>query len=192
MDLGVDPQTKTSQLDTLVALLALDRLPRTGWILRGVADPESVAAHSFGTALVALALGPAIEPPLNVDRAVSLALIHDTPEVCMGDIPRTGAELLPAGAKSSAEKRAFAQVLAPLSDYAEERGWEFQVQETRESRFARLCDKLQLGVRLLGYVQAGARGLGEFREGLEGLDCAEFGPCGALRDEILAALGELP
>ena len=112
----------TSELDALVALLTLERLPRTGWILCGIPQPESVAAHSFGTALVALALGPAVDPPLDVDRAAILGLVHDTPEVLLGDIPRAGAELLPPGAKAIAEERALRKVLGPLSDLAEERG----------------------------------------------------------------------
>lgn len=179
-----------SHLDALTALLPLDRLPRTGWILRGVCEPESVAAHSFGTALCALALGPSVDPPLDVDRAASLALVHDTPEVLLGDIPRAGSRLLPEGAKAQAEAAALERVLGPLSPLAAERGAEFQAGETREARFARLCDRLHLGVRLLGYVRAGARGLGEFRTGLEALECGEFAPCEALRVEILAALDE--
>ncbi len=177
-----------TKLEALTALLPLDRLPRTGWILRGVAAPESVAGHSFGTALVALALGPDVAPPLDVDRAVSLALVHDTPEVLLGDIPKAGSELLPPGAKRAAEALALGQVLGPLSAFAQVRGAEFQAGETREARFARLCDKLQLGVRLVGYLRAGQRGLEEFRTGLEALDCAEFEPCEALRIEILTAL----
>ena len=54
-----------------------------------------------------------------------------------------------------------------------------------------LCDKLQLGLRWLGYRREGARGLAEFRAGLERLDCAEFPPCATLRAEILAAADEL-
>ena len=65
---------------------------------------------------------------------------------------------------------------------------ELRAGETREARFAALCDRLQLGVRLVGYVRAGLGGLGEFRDGLEGLDAAEFPPAEDLRREILDAL----
>jgi len=179
------------ELDALLTLLPLERLPRTGWILAGVAAPESVAAHSFGSALVALALGPGVEPPLDVDRAVSLALVHDAPEALLGDIPRGGAELLPADAKRTAEGRGFEALLGPLSELALDRGLEFHAGETREARFARLCDKLQLGVRLIGYVRAGERNLRDFRAGLEALECAEFPPCEALRVAVLRALDEV-
>ena len=178
-------------LAALTPLLALERLPRTGWLLAGVAAPESVAAHSLGTALVVLALGPALEPPLDLDRAVSLAVVHDAPEALLTDLPRAAAECLPNGAKAEAERRAAERVLAPLSAAAHERFREFQAGETRTARFVRLCDKLHLGVRWLGYRREGARALAGFRAGLERLACEEFAPCAELRAEILAAADEL-
>ena len=52
-----------------------------------------------------------------------------------------------------------------------------------------LCDRLQLGVRLVGYQREGRSGLDEFRRGLVELDCTGFAPAQALQDEILEALG---
>ena len=54
--------------------------------------------------------------------------------------------------------------------------------------FVRVCDALQLGVRLVGYVRAGQAGLDEFRGVLEALDASEFAPAQALLGEILEAL----
>ena len=178
-------------LATLLPFLVLDRLPRTGWLLAGIANPESVAAHSLGTALVVLALGPRVAPPLAVDRAVSLAVLHDAPEALLTDLPRAAAECLPPGAKAEGERRAAERLLAPLSTVAAERFAEFRAQESREARFVRACDQLHLGLRWLGYLRAGARGRGEFRPGLERLACEEFAPCAELRAEILAAADEL-
>lgn len=177
-----------NQLEALLQLLNLDHLPRTGWLMHGVSRPESVAAHSLGTALVALSLGPSVSPALDVDRAVALAVVHDAPEAWLTDLPRTAARLLPEGAKAEAEARAARGLLGPLSETALERHTEFAAGDTREARFARLCDKLHLGLRLVGYLQAGQRGLLEFREGLEQLACDEFPPCEGLRRQILAAI----
>ncbi len=174
-------------LDALLQLLALDRLPRTGWLLAGVSAPETVAAHSLGTALVVLALGPAVEPPLDVERAATLAVLHDAPEALLTDLPRSASELLPRGAKDAAESAAAERLLAPLSELARERWAEFRSQETREARFTRLCDRLQLGLRWLGYRREGAGELGEFRAVLAELDCREFAPCEELRRAILSA-----
>ena len=181
-----------NRLEALLRLLALERLPRLGWVQAGVARPESVAAHSLGTALVVLALGPGVEPPLDVDRAVSLAVLHDAPEALLGDLPRSATALLPPGAKASAEARAAATLLAPLSAAAEEREAEARACATREARFVKVCDALQLGVRLVGYLREGARGLDEFRAGLQELACEEFGPCEELRRALLKALDAHP
>ena len=175
-------------LGALLRLTALEGLPRTGWVQAGVRSPESVADHSLGTGWVALALGPREEPPLNVDRAVALALVHDAPEALLGDLSRTGAELVGEEAKARAEDRAARRLLEPLSGPAADRWAELRDLETREARFVALCDRLPLGVRLVDYRRAGQRGLEEFLEGIEGLDCAEFPACEELRRAILRAL----
>lgn len=178
-----------SALAALEPLLALDRLPRTGWLLAGIGAPESVAAHSLGTALVALALAPRVRPALDLERAMALAVVHDVPEALLTDLPRCAAELLPAGVKAEAERRAAERLLAPLAPEALALFREFAAGATREARFVRLCDKLHLGLRWLGYRREGARGLEGFRAGLMALECAEFAPCAELQAELLAAAG---
>lgn len=176
------------RLEALLDLLALERLPRTGWLCAGVPAPESVAAHAFGAALLALALGPAAAPPLDADRAAALLVVHDAPEAWLGDIPRRGAAFLPAGAKRAAEDAIAEELLGALSPLARERYDEYQRGATREARFARLCDRLHLGLRLLGYLRAGQGGLEGFLPGLLALDCGEFAPCAELHEELLAAI----
>lgn len=178
-------------LRALLALVPLERLPRTGWILRGAEPVEPVAGHALGAAFVALALAPRVEPPLDVDRVLALTVVHDAPEALTGDLPRHARSLLPAGAKERMERAAAEELLAPLSPAAVERFEEYAAAATREARLARLCDKLQLGLRLVAYVRAGARGLEEFELGLARLDCGEFAPADALKRALIEALGEL-
>lgn len=178
----------TALLPTLLALQPLADLPRTGWVQRGVPNPETIAGHVLGTGYLILALGPRVSPPLDVDRALALALVHDAPEALLGDLPRAAARLLPPGAKRTAEVAAAAELLGPLSRLAEERFREHLEATTREARFARLCERLQLGVRLAGYHRSGVRGLEEFAATVAGLDCGEFPPAAELQREILAAL----
>jgi len=179
-------------LHALLELLALDRLPRTGWLQAGVPAPECVAAHSLGVSLVALALAPAVEPPQAVDRCCALASVHDAPEAWLGDLPKTAARLLPAGAKSAAEGRAALELLGGLSTTAHERWAEYEAGETREARFVRICDRLALGVRALGYRKAGLGKLASFRTSIEQLTCEEFPPCSRLREELLQDWVEAP
>lgn len=178
-------------LGSLLRLQSLQDLPRTGWIQRGIRQGESVAGHILGVAQLVLALGPRVDPPLDSERALALVLVHDAPEALLGDLPRTAAELFPPGAKRAAEARAADQLLAPLSELARARFEEYQAGATPEARFARACDRLQLGVRLLAYRCGGAEGLEEFEETLAGLDCGGFEPVRELRDELLRELRAL-
>ncbi len=177
-------------LEPILDLLPLDDLPRTGWVQRGVPAPESIAGHILSTAYVALALAPRVAPSLDLGRVLAMALVHDAPEALTGDIPRAAAELLPEGAKAQLEQQAAERLLGPLAPVAAEAFAEYRSQATREARFTRLCDKLQLGARHVAYVRAGQRGLGEFRAVALELDCGEFPPAEALRLEILSALEE--
>jgi putative hydrolase of HD superfamily len=179
--------TRPDLLPGLLALQPLETLARTGWAMHGIADPETIAGHVLGTCHAILALGPRVDPPLDVERCLALALVHDAPEALLGDLPRTAAELLPSGAKRSAEDEAARRLLGQLSPFAVERFAEHRAQVTREARFVRLCDRLQTGVRMVGYARLGVRGLEEFAATIRALDAAEFPPAAALQREILAA-----
>lgn len=178
------------RLASLLQLLPLDALPRTGWLQHGIARPESVAGHLIGTAHLALALGPAIAPPLELGRVLSMATVHDAPEAWTGDLPRSGARLLPEGAKHTMELRAAEGLLGPLSATALDAYREYEARETREARFVGLCDQLQMGVRLLAYLRGGQRGLDDFRSSVAGLDCREFPPVASFQEQLLAAMPE--
>jgi len=180
--------TAQDTLDALLGLQPLERLPRTGWILAGVREPETIGAHVLGTAQVALALLPRIAPPLDATRALAMALVHDAPEARSGDLPRAAAARLPPGAKAVMEEAIAGELLADLGPLAVAAWREYAARATREARFVRVCDGLQLGVRLVGYLRAGAGGLGEFRGTLEELDATEFPAAEELRRAILERL----
>ena len=74
-------------------------------------------------------------------------------------------------------------LVQPLSTPAARAWSEYQAGETREARFVALCDRLQLGVRWVGYRREGRSGLEEFRKGLAELDCEGFPPARALLEQ---------
>ena len=178
-------------LAALTSLLALDRLPRTGWLLAGIEDPETIAGHVISTAHLVLALAPAVDPPLDVDRTLALTIVHDSPEAWTGDLPKQVSATLAPGVKDALEARVADELLSGLSETARARHAEYAARESREARFARICDKLQLGVRLLAYQRAGLGELDDFVETLRGLDCEGFEPASALHAELLSALSEI-
>lgn len=181
-------------LETLLKTTPLGDLPRTGWIQAGLGHVESVAAHSHGVCLLVLAMGTEVnrsreatgEDPLDIDRAVSLAAVHDLGEALLGDIPKSGSELLPPGAKATAERAAAEGLGAALSEVTLARWREFAAGESSEARLARICDKLQMGLKALALLRRGARGLDDFRSSIAAVDCAEFKACSTLKAQLLA------
>lgn len=61
---------------------------RTGWWRAGIRDGESVAEHSWRTALLAYIIAAA--EGANPDRAAAIGVFHDTPETRTGDIEYVG------------------------------------------------------------------------------------------------------
>ena len=74
-------------LDVLLELQALDRVPRMGFLIRGVSDPESIAEHSWHVLFLVWVLAPKI-PEVDAKRAVEIAIVHDLAELRTGDLPR--------------------------------------------------------------------------------------------------------
>lgn len=102
---------------------ALKRLPRTGWLLNGVLPCESVADHSLGVALLALALAEAVnaeweaeglQRALDVGQVVTIAVVHDLAESLLTDLPKRSTQLLGKAAKHAAEGEAMQTILGPL------------------------------------------------------------------------------
>jgi len=175
-------------LQSLLDLVALDHLPRTGWIQHGITEPESIAGHIVGTSALCAALAPEVEPALDIARVLTIALVHDAPEALTGDLPHGASRHLPEGAKRAMDLGAAAELLEPLGTHLLEAFREYEAAETREARFVKQADKLALGVRLVAYARAGRAGLEEFRAGIENLDTGEFAPLERLRSELLSAL----
>lgn len=171
-------------------LAALKLLPRTGWLQRGVSPAESVAEHTFGVALLALALADAA-PGVERGRLLALALLHDLAEALLGDMPAAARRHLGAAAKHRAEHSAMAEILAGLPGGDEHLAlWEeYAAGASREARLVKGLDRLEMLAQALAYERAGNRALAEFWQGAdEGWD-EEFP---ALREIALHLAGLRP
>ena len=103
------------QLEGLVDFLKcagkLKRLPRTGWVESGVDEPESVADHSYRTALIAMILSDL--QGFDTAKAIRMALLHDIAEAEMGDLtPRQKEDKGPTF--SNEERETAARLLSKL------------------------------------------------------------------------------
>ncbi|MBN1837279.1 MAG: HD family hydrolase [Spirochaetales bacterium] len=145
---------------------ALKNLPRSGWLLRGVRNPESIADHCFRVTLLCMLLVDdllAEGERLDAERVLRMAVLHELGEARLGDIPYTAGRWLGESAKEQAEERAVCDLLAPLQDPRQEALWrEFSGGSTREARLVRAADKLEMMIQAWEYEQAGARTLQEF------------------------------
>jgi len=163
----------TSLTELLLELQTLDRVPRSGYVLRGVPDAESVSEHCFQLAMTVWLLA-AEEPQVDRARAVELALVHDLAEARIGDLPRTAAGYFAPGAKHEAERRAVEHLLAPADAGCLDRYREYEGQATAEARFVKECDRLQLLLKTTVYERWGARGLDEIVARSAALADSEF------------------
>jgi len=148
----------------------LKRMPRSGWLMRGVPHVESVADHSFGVAFMALVLAGVLQDSdefgedLDLEKVLSMAILHDLTEVRLTDLPLSAARLLSGPVKSEAEASALAGLLEPLAGAGRLKAvWqEFEDRASPEGRLVRDADKLEMMVQCLRYEQAGSRGLDEY------------------------------
>lgn len=63
----------------------LKEMPRRGWVIRDVKNPESIAEHIFRVSIMAWILGDVKTEKLNIEKVIKIALIHDLCEVYAGD-----------------------------------------------------------------------------------------------------------
>lgn len=66
-----DVPKATKVLQVMAEVHALTRLPRTGWIMAGVRDPESVSDHCYEAAMFAVFLATQAEMDVDVGRVIS-------------------------------------------------------------------------------------------------------------------------
>ena len=131
----------------------LKRIPRTGWIEVGVYQPESVADHSFRTALLCMLY--ADMEALDPLKLLRMALIHDLPEAMIGD-------LIPSKKTTETkenEKKAINQILSLLPKPQKENYlaiWnEYDEGKTREAKAVHQLEKIEMALQAKEYKDFG-------------------------------------
>ena len=72
-------------IDFLTLTRSLKTTKRTGWVMRGVQSPESIADHMYRMSLMGM-IASFSDGTLDTNRCIKLALIHDLAEAKVGDI----------------------------------------------------------------------------------------------------------
>lgn len=169
-------------LNFLIKINKLKDIPRTGWVLREVGDPETIAEHTFRIAVTSWLLGE--EKKINVERAIKIALFHDLCEVYAGDTtPFSYYTRLPKNKekrkkvlmkwvrlsrkekerrgkiKFEKEKKALLKLVKPLRPRLKNEifsCWlDYEKGITKEGRFVRQVDKIETLVQAIEYFGSG-------------------------------------
>jgi putative hydrolases of HD superfamily len=143
----------TARLIFETGLLKLSK--RTGWWLCGVKDPESIAEHSFRTAIIASILAglEGADPA----RASYLAVWHDSQETRVGDIPHLGRRYLDAASNESVTADQTSGVPAVLAGQLRALIDEYEHGDSLEVRCAHDADRLECLFQAVEYRDTGYR-----------------------------------
>ncbi|GAA0397835.1 HD domain-containing protein [Streptomyces luteireticuli] len=155
-----DEQHNKGTVGYMMEMGALKRMKRSGWWIAGVKDPETIAEHSFRTAVIGSVL--AMMEGADPAKVALLCTFHDTQETRIGDIPWIGRRYLTAAGNervtadqvSKAHPAVVAGVQAIVQEY--ENG------DTLEVRVARDADKLECMIQGLEYLEQGYRNAQEW------------------------------
>jgi len=158
-------------LNLFLEIGVLKKVRRTGWVLKGVKDVESVAEHTWRVAMLALILAP----QLNLDqlKLVKMALVHDLGEIKIGDIKwESGKKIIGSQKKKHHDEReAIKQIFADNPSFQEYvQVWEeFNDQKTKEAKIVKQLDKLEMVLQALEYQKDGcpSKWFDEFWENAE-------------------------
>ena len=135
----------------------LKRLKRTGWVRIGVKDAESVADHSFRTALLCMLLTK--NRKINHQKIVEMAIIHDLGETATSDIRYEEGNKIIASekAKEKIEEDILKTLFKPLEDgkYYLNLWYEFRDQKTVEAKLLKQIEKIEMALQATEYKEMG-------------------------------------
>jgi putative hydrolase of HD superfamily len=132
----------------------LKRTQRTGWVDVGVYQPESVADHTFRTAVFCMLYADMED--LDPLKLLRMALIHDLPEAIIGDLMPTQK----TAETKEQEADAIKHMLSLLPKTQRENYlavWnEYQKGTTREAKAVRQIEKIEMALQAKEYEKFGS------------------------------------
>lgn len=123
---------------------------------------ESIAEHVYGTCILAISLSSEAKLDLDMEKVLKMLAIHEIGEVLIGDI--TPFDNITEEEKQKIEHEAMKIVIGDLKEKDELFSLllEFDKHETKEAKFAYLCDKMEFDIQFKIYEDMGLqRGLND-------------------------------
>lgn len=130
---------------------------RSGWKVWSIDREriESVAEHIYGVCILAIAIDSQFELQVDLHKIVMMLVLHEVEEIRIGD-------LTPFDKQTQEERRALGkqaveEVLNSLDKKVQymELIEEFEEMKTKESLFAKMCDKLEADIQSKIYCEEG-------------------------------------
>jgi putative hydrolase of HD superfamily len=144
----------------------LKRVKRSGWWLAGIKDPESVAEHSFRATIVARILAELEHADVN--RVMSMILIHDVPEARINDLHKVGVRYVDF---KKAEEDAFKEQLERLPKKIADEFLilfnEMREGKTKEAIIAKDADLLECAIQAKEYLEQNYKDAQNWIENIE-------------------------
>ena len=113
-------------------------------------NPQAVASHSWNMIMMAIALRPYLNKPVNMEAVMELCALHDLPEAIAHDIPLHQQTEEVKKQKHIQEEQAVNSINSLLQDeHIITRFNEYELRQSPESRLVKLLDMLDTGVQHL-------------------------------------------
>lgn len=130
----------------------LKTTPRSGWVEVGIDAPESVADHTFRTAILCM-IHSDLEG-LDTLKMLQMALIHDLPEAFTGDLKPSERTNSAKEREEEAMKRLLRLLPEKQRDKYAEIWREYEEGETAESKAVKGLDKFEMALQAREYNSA--------------------------------------
>ncbi len=135
----------------------LKRLQRTGWVVRGVPYPETVADHSWRMTAMAMQKEEDIKRlGADIDKVIEMCLVHDVAEAVIGDIipekHQIGDKKISKSEKRELEKNAIIEMSEKYNfPKLKELFIEHEEGQTIEARVVKDLDKVDMLLQAYEY-----------------------------------------
>jgi len=167
-------------IEAYFEVLSLKNLFRQGWLKKGIDKKfcESVADHSFSTAMLAWLIADEYYPDLDISKVIKYSLIHEIGEIYAGDI--TPDDNITDNEKFELEITSVKRVFSKLTngDRYIKLWEEFEHSKNKEAKFIKQIDRLEMALQAHFYEKKLDMNLHDFKNSAKSI----------LKDKILKDL----
>jgi 5'-deoxynucleotidase YfbR-like HD superfamily hydrolase len=131
----------------------LKNLPRAGWLLLGIRQPETVAEHSHRVTIVGMVLAAA--EGADVGRTSALCALHDAHETRIGDVPSVGRAYTTTAQPEVISAHQTGDMPHDVAKIFQALTAEYEAAQTLEAQLARDADKIETLMQAAEYAAQG-------------------------------------